>query len=254
MVDRIFRGDLRGHAFDVGLGDRKRHIGLASGVRKIRHARFGLPSSFWIERDPHVGPHSRRNDAGDRELEMVWHHAGDRIAAPVEREGPADDGGVGSQPPPERSGNHDARLILEPLAQNWIHAELAGQRRRDRNTLDVMRLTREDQVLAGVAEPSERIEDAGPLLIRLCVLERERPVVHGIVDLCAEDDDEPVAVTIRQWFQHHRVDDGVDRCGGSDARCEGSRREERDRLGVPPRSPRLQNEHAGIMQRRMAEA
>jgi hypothetical protein len=73
--------------------------------------------------------------------------------------------------------------------------------------------------------------------------------MHRIVDLCAEDRDEPFAVTIRQRLQHHCVDDGVYRRGGSDAGCEGGRGEECDSLVVPPRSPRLQTEHAGIMQR-----
>ena len=177
----------RRHAFDVGLGGRKRHPRLAPCVHKIRRACLGFASSLWIERHPDVGPCSRRDDPGDRQLEVVRHHAGDRIAAPVEREGPSDDAGVGSQPPPERCGNHDAGLVLEPLAQNRIDAELARQGRRDRNPLDVMRLAREGQVLAGVAEPSERIEDAGPLLIGLRVPEGERPVVLGIVDRCAED-------------------------------------------------------------------
>ena len=76
----------------------------------------------------------------------------------------------------------------------------------------------------------------------------------GIVDRCAEDGDEPVTVTIRQRFQHHRVDDGVYGRGRSDASCEGSRSEECDSLVVPPGSPPLQDEHAGIMQRRMTEA
>ena len=173
MIDGIFRGDFSSHAFDVGLSDRKRHFWLAPCVREIQCARSGFLSSSWIERDPNVRPGSRRHDAGDRKREMVRHHACDRITAPVDRKGPADDAGVGSQPPPEWSGNYDARLILEPLAQHRIDAELAHQPRRDCNALDVMRFAREGQVLAREAEPSERIEDASSLLIHLRVPERE---------------------------------------------------------------------------------
>lgn len=66
------------------------------------------------------------------------------------------------------------------------------QWRRDRDTDDVMRLALEGQVLAGVAEPSERVEDARLLLIRLRVPEEERSVVFGVTDRCAEDGDEAV--------------------------------------------------------------
>ena len=185
---------------------------------------------------------------------MVGHHACDCIAAPVERERLADDGGVGSELAPERCGNHDAGLVLEPSAQNRINTELAYQRRRDRNTFYVMRFAREGQVLAREAEPSKRVEDARPRLVRLRVFQGQRPVVLGIVDCCTEDGDEPVAVAIRQRLQHHRVDDGVYRRSRSDACCKRRHGEECDSLVVPPGSPRLQDEHAGIMQRGMARA
>jgi hypothetical protein len=87
-----------------------------------------------------------------------------------------------------------------------------------------MRFGSKSQILAGVAKPSERIEDARPLLIRLRVREGERPVVLWIVDCCAKDGDKTVAVTIGQRLQHHRIDDRVYRRGRRDTDCKRSRR------------------------------
>jgi hypothetical protein len=62
VIDGIFGGDLSSYAFDVCLGDCKRHIWLASCVRKIEGTNV---ASEGIERNPHVSVHARRNDAAD---------------------------------------------------------------------------------------------------------------------------------------------------------------------------------------------
>src|SRR5689334_25019060 len=106
-------------------------------------------------------------------MECWGHYSSHDIAVPVERQRLADDPRISAEPTPERVRNHHLILALEPPANNRIDTELINQRRRDRDPLDVLRLSGEYQVLASLAEPTESVEDPIPFLIGLCIFVRK---------------------------------------------------------------------------------
>ena len=74
----------------------------------------------------------------------------------------------------------------------------------------------------------------------------------GSLVCAAEQRHEAVAVAVGQRLQHDRVDDAVDRRRRPDADRQRAGREDRDALRLPPRPPRLHEEHGGIMFRKEA--
>ena len=98
-------------------------------------------------------------------MEGRWHHTRHRVATPIERQRLSDNSGIGAEPLPERVGNHHTGIVIEPPAENRNNAQLPHKGQRDHDSLDMVRLTGESQVLSGVAKPSKCVEGSSPLLI-----------------------------------------------------------------------------------------
>src|SRR5687767_152156 len=103
-------------------------------------------------------------------MERFRHHAGDRIDAAVERERLPDDGGVVPEALPQRAGNHGAAEVSEPVTDDRLDAETFRQGHGHQDTVDVVRLPGERQVLARLPEPSEGVKGPGPLLEYPCIV------------------------------------------------------------------------------------
>ena len=103
-------------------------------------------------------------------MEPLRHHARDGIAAPVKREGLPNDGRVVAQTLPQRARDYGAVLVPKPLTDERLDAEIDNERHGDRDSVDMVRLAGESQVLAGLAEPSEGIKNPVPLLEHPCVV------------------------------------------------------------------------------------
>ena len=170
---RIRRGDDGGDPLHVCPRLFQRDARFASGVRKVPLAATVRVARRRHERNPHLGVAAPHAQAGDRQSKRRWHHAAHGVAPLVERDGAADDVALAAKAPPERARDDGAAVVGEPLAEErWT--ELSRQGGRHRRAGDELRLARRRQMESAAAEPAERVEARGLLLVVLQLGNRHR--------------------------------------------------------------------------------
>ena len=160
------------------------------------------------------------------------------VLALVERDGAADDVAPPAEAAPQGRRDDGARVIDEPLAEaRWT--ELPRERRRHRRAGDELRVARGRHVVSAGAEPAERVEARGLLLVVLQLGHRHRPRRARVGRDHAVQRNEALAVRVRQRPQQHAVDDGEDRRGRADPDGKRDHGEQGDARRRLPRGPSL---------------
>src|SRR6185436_4622743 len=166
MILWILGGDFSGYARHVRFGCGKRHTRFSPSVCDVGRSR----SLMRIQRHPDIGFNSSRCNSRHRQMKRRWHHSCYGVATAVERERFTDDLRISTEALPKRVRDHGTAVIPKPVAKRRFDPEIVNQGYRDGDAIDVMRLPRERQVLAGRPKPSERIKQLGPLLVLFRIL------------------------------------------------------------------------------------
>ncbi len=219
----------------------RHHVHLGAGLRERRarpqpaeDAQEAVVAPLLLRAEDERDPQLRAGRPERGEPEPARHDRRDDVAAPVEREGLADDRRVGAEPArPEGVAQHD----LVPRA---ALAEGAAERRRDAEEVEEGRRRLERGQLLRRAAPRQdrgprvrgghRLERSARALPLLEVRRRGRVARLALLRLVLEEGDEARGVAVSERPEQHVVDDAEDGARRADAdgeRQDGDQRHSR---------------------------